>query len=100
MVSEWRKLREAGTAPGLFLFQRIPQKEKDTDATILKGNLGHTAEYNGCPYCGVRVFVVCDSCKKLNCQIISGDYFTCEWCGSTGRLTDYDGAGVQSGGDR
>ena len=30
MVSEWRKLRKAGTVPGLFLYQRIPQKEKDT----------------------------------------------------------------------
>ena len=74
-------------------------KREGYDATILKGNLGHTAEYNGCPYCGVKVFVVCDSCKKLNCQIISGDYFTCEWCGATGELINYNGSGIKSAGD-
>lgn len=70
------------------------------DSTILKGNIGMVPEYNGCPYCGTKLFVVCASCQKLNCQIITGSTFTCEWCGFTGSLTDYDGAGVQSGGDR
>ena len=70
------------------------------DKTMLKGDLGKTPEYNGCPYCGTKVFVVCNSCKKLNCQIIKGETFTCEWCGSTGRLVDYDGDGIESGGDR
>lgn len=68
--------------------------------TILKGCIGHKPEYNGCPYCGVKVFIVCGSCKRLNCNTTASDLFTCEWCGSTGRLTVYGGAGVESGGDR
>ena len=70
------------------------------DTTILKGNLSYTSDYNGCPYCKVKVFTVCGKCKKLNCQIHTGDTFTCEWCGMTGRIVDYDGEGVESGGDR
>ncbi len=31
---------------------------------------------------------------------ISDDSFTCDWCGTIGSLTDYDGAGFKSGGDR
>ena len=70
------------------------------DTTVLKGNIGHTKDYNGCPYCGIKVFVVCDACKKLNCQIIKGETFTCEWCGNEGSIGDYDGAGIESDGDR
>lgn len=75
-------------------------KREGYDITVLKGTLGKTSEYNGCPYCGEKYFVVCDNCRKLNCKIISGDTFTCEWCGNTGRIVNYDGAGVESGGDR
>lgn len=75
-------------------------KREGYDATILKGSIGYTKEYNGCPYCGVKVFTVCGSCKKLNCQINTGETFTCEWCGFTGRIVDYEGDGIASGGDR
>lgn len=75
-------------------------KREGYDAAILKGNIGWTPEYNGCPYCGTISFTVCGTCKKLNFQTPTGQYFTCEWCGSSGWLTDYDCAGVMSGGDR
>lgn len=75
-------------------------KREGYDETILKGSIGHTPDYNGCPYCGRKYFVVCGTCHRLNCNIITGNTFTCEWCGTTGTISDYDGAGVQSGGDR
>ncbi len=75
-------------------------KREGYNATILKGNIGFTKEYKGCPYCGTIPFTVCGSCQRLNCKTVTGNYFTCEWCGSSGWLTDYDGAGVQTGGDR
>lgn len=74
-------------------------KREGYDATVRKGMLGMTKEYNGCPYCGMKTFVVCDACKRLNCNIVTGETFTCDWCGNTGTLSDYDGAGVASGGD-
>lgn len=75
-------------------------KREGYEETILTGSLGMSPDYNGCPYCGTKYFVVCGSCNKLNCNINTGNTFTCEWCGSTGTLTAYDGAGVKSGGDR
>lgn len=75
-------------------------KREGYDETTLKGGIGRTEEYNGCPYCGVKALVVCAACQRLNCRVGTGELFTCEWCGSRGQITEYDGAGVQSGGDR
>ncbi len=94
------KAQEGWNCTLAFPISSDSAKREGYDSTILKGSIGRTPEYNGCPYCGTKVFVVCDACKKLNCQIITGETFTCEWCGNTGRITNYDGAGVQSGGDR
>lgn len=83
-----------------FPIKESSAKREGYEQTVLMGGLGTDPDYNGCPYCGTRTFVVCDDCKKLNCNIVIGEMFTCEWCGNTGRIMDYDGTGVQSGGDR
>lgn len=83
-----------------FPIEESSARREGYDATILKGSLGKTEEYPGCPYCGSKYFVVCGACKKLNCSIITGNTFTCDWCGNTGTLSDYDGEGIASGGDR
>ena len=83
-----------------FPISEASAKREGYDATVLKGMIGDAPEYNGCPYCRTKLFVVCAECQKLNCQIITGSRFTCEWCGCTGYLSDYDGAGIQSGSDR
>ena len=70
------------------------------ESTILTGDLQIDNNYNGCPYCGAKYFVVCSNCQKLNCNIGDPTRFKCEWCGATGELQDYDGAGIASGGDR
>ena len=74
-------------------------KREGYDTTVLKGMLDLTEDYNGCPYCGSKTFIVCEACKRLNCNIVTGETFTCGWCGNTGTLVEYDGAGVASGGD-
>lgn len=83
-----------------FPIEEDTAKREGYDATILKGMLGKTPDYPGCPYCGTKHFVVCGNCKRLNCNIVTGNTFTCDWCGFTGSLSNYDGQGVASGGDR
>ena len=70
------------------------------DSAVITGAVAPHEEYPGCPYCGSRYFVVCGSCGRLNCKIVTGDTFSCGWCGMTGRIVDYDGTGIQGGGDR
>lgn len=83
----------------------FPMKESTAaregyDATIIAGNIEPTEDYPGCPYCGVKYFVVCE-CGKLNCNSgYSGGHFKCEWCGLTGEIGVYTGSGFSGGGDR
>ena len=76
-------------------------KREGYDSTLIKGMIIPEENYPGCPYCGSKYFVVC-SCGKLNCKTPkpNSNEFTCEWCGMTGILGVYEGAGIQSGGDR
>ncbi len=94
------RAKEGWNCTWAFPISKESAKREGYETTVLKGNIGNTERYNGCPYCGQKLFVVCGACKKLNCQIISGETFSCGWCGSTGTIVAYDGAGVQSGGDR
>lgn len=71
------------------------------DETVLKGLIRKGSDYPGCPYCGSGSFVVCSDCGGLNCNTNSNDeVFTCEWCGKTGALVNYEGGGFNAGGDR
>lgn len=50
------------------------------DETPVQGNLYHTEEYPGCPYCGTKSFVQCNKCRKLSCW--NGEKkLVCTWCG-------------------
>jgi len=70
------------------------------DQTVIVGDIEPTEEYPGCPYCGVKYFVICE-CGKLNCNIgTANGTFKCEWCGLTGEIIDYAGSGFSGGGDR
>ena len=82
-----------------FSMKESPAKREGYDAVRIAGTIEPDAEYPGCPYCGSRYFVVC-SCGKLNCNIASGNKFTCNWCGMSGELVGYSGDGFQGGGDR
>lgn len=74
-------------------------KREGYDATTMVGFINPDKEYPGCPYCGKKTFLVCDRCHKISCNITVGNTATCEWCGVTGIITDYDGQGISSGGD-
>ncbi len=82
-----------------FPMKESTAKREGYDGTLIDGLIEPAEEYPGCPYCGSRYFVVC-ACGKLNCNISTGNAFTCEWCGFTGFLTGYEGDGFQAGGDR
>lgn len=56
-------------------------KNEGYDETKVQGNLYHTEEYPGCPYCGTKNFVQCNKCKKISCW--HGETrMTCPWCGN------------------
>ena len=76
-------------------------KHEGYDKTSIVGVIEPTNDYPGCPYCKAQSFVIC-SCGRLNCDNTSGlgGLFTCEWCGTTGKLGIYDGSGFDSSGDR
>lgn len=82
-----------------FPIKEAAAKREGYDATTMKGMIYPDKEYPGCPYCGRKTFIVCGDCHKLSCNITSGNTCTCEWCGLTGTISDYDGEGISSGGD-
>lgn len=81
-----------------FPVKEAAAKREHYDETKIVGQIFHDNGYPGCPYCGTKDFVVCN-CGKLNCHNGSDTHFTCNWCGLSGTLGSYDGAGFGSGGD-
>lgn len=51
------------------------------DETKVQGNLYHTSEYPGCPYCGTYNFVQCNRCHKISCWN-GEESLPCLWCGN------------------
>ena len=82
-----------------FKMKESTAKREGYDNTEIMGNIYPDIDYPGCPYCKSRYFVVCGSCHHLNCNIDTGETFTCDWCGKTGTLGGFDGDGIASGGD-
>lgn len=77
-------------------------KREGYDETLIKGMVYPEHGYRGCPYCGERMFVVCN-CGKLNCKILDPitNEFECQWCGlKSMELFDYKGDGIYTGSDR
>ena len=93
--NEWK-------ATWAFPIKKEGSAERESyDRTVLKGKISWGDDYPGCPYCGSRGFVICESCGGLNCNVHTNDnYFTCAWCGKGGELTEYDGGGFNAGTDR
>lgn len=84
-----------------FKIKESSARRENYDRTVLQGDLTLGEDYPGCPYCGAKYFIVC-TCGKLSCNSINrkSNSVTCEWCGETGTITDYYGAGVDSETDR
>lgn len=83
-----------------FSMEESTAKREGYSDTNIMGDIEPDREYPGCPYCKTKNFVICDKCKHLNCNTSVGGLFTCEWCGNTGTLVNYEGEGIASGGDR
>lgn len=83
-----------------FEMKESSAKREGYDNTQIMGNIYPDDNYPGCPYCGTRYFVVCGNCQHLNCNINTGETFTCDWCGNIGTLGGFGGDGIASGGDR
>ncbi len=81
-----------------FPIKEASAKREGYDQTKVVGQILLEKEYPGCPYCKNKGFVVC-SCGHICCNITKDGIFTCEWCGSSGALEDYDGAGIKAGMD-
>lgn len=67
--------------------------------TRIKGNIYPDPEYPGCPYCKGKSFIICGNCGRIYCNNEHNGMSTCEWCGNTGTLGVYDGAGINASGD-
>ena len=69
------------------------------EITKVRGNLYHTEEYPGCPYCGAKGFVQCNECQKISCW--NGESrLKCEWCGNDmNNMVSATGKFDVSGGD-
>ncbi len=78
-----------------FPIKESVAKREGYDKSVIKGQIAPTVDYPGCPYCGIRGFIVCE-CGRLNCNEQGIREFTCEWCGTRGTLRQYDGSGFSS----
>lgn len=83
-----------------FEMNESSAKREGYNDTQIMGNIDPDESYPGCPYCKTKYFVICGACQHLNCNIGTGNLFTCEWCGNTGMLGGFYGDGIASGGDR
>ena len=83
-----------------FPIKESSAKRENYDESNIKGKIKFTEEFPGCPYCHTHKFIVCGTCKKLNCNPGVNEIFTCEWCGETGEIVEYKGNGIKSGNDK
>jgi len=64
-----------------FSIDEKKAKKEGYDVTKVQGNMYHTEEYPGCPYCRTKSFVQCNKCGKLTCW--NGETeMMCAWCGN------------------
>lgn len=75
-----------------FPIKESSAKREGYDRVQVKGNISFADDYPGCPYCGGHEITLCTSCGHLSCTHPVGGIQTCEWCGSQGRLGDFDGS--------
>ena len=82
-----------------FPIRESSAKREGYDKSSIRGNIQCTEEYPGCPYCKQRNFIFCSGSGHINCYVVKGDTFTCEWCSMQGKLVDYTGEAIKAGTD-
>lgn len=73
-----------------FPIRESSAKREGYDKVQIKGDNSFSDDYPGCPYCGGYGLTLC-ACGHLSCTILRNDIFTCEWCGTQGKIGDYSG---------
>lgn len=73
-------------------------KSEGFDQNAAKGDIVHTEDYPGCPYCHTKAWVQCCQCHRFLCYTDDGsDYFKCPHCGIEGgidrNVTEFDLSG-------
>ena len=81
-----------------FPIKESSAKREGYDKVQVKGDISFADDYPGCPYCGDHGLTLC-SCGHLSCTILRNNIFTCEWCGTQGRIGDYSGETITAGTD-
>ena len=95
----FEKMSGIWTYTWAFPLKETDAKREGYDTTTIDGMIEMLPGYPGCPYCGAQAFIVCGACGKLGCKNIESGVFTCDWCGESGEIIAYDGAGIKSGND-
>lgn len=82
-----------------FPIKENTAKREGYNKTSVGGSIDFSADYPGCPYCGQIGFVFCH-CGHISCNVLKDGIFTCEWCGSQGKLEgSYLGTPIKAGND-
>lgn len=79
-----------------FKIKKGQAKREGFDKTRVKGSVVNDENYNGCPYCGAKDFILCD-CGCVACYH-GQKTFICPNCGMSGIVEDATNINL-SGGD-
>lgn len=77
----------------------VSEKRAETEkysSVELKGTFKKSDEYNGCPYCGTKQFVLCEKCSKISCYNNETE-IVCNWCGNKGNVVQREQISLNGG---
>jgi len=63
----------------------------------ITGCFSPIANYNGCPFCGAKQFMLCSDCGHLSCYQVGASVAKCYWCGNSGAVSTIDKVTLTSG---
>ena len=81
-----------------FPIRESSAKRGGYDKVQIKGDISFSDDDPGCPCCGGYGLTLC-ACGHLSYTILRNDIFTCEWCGTQGKIGDYSGEAIAAGTD-
>lgn len=82
-----------------FPIAEASAKRERYDRSEIRGGMGFSQAYPGCPYCGLKSIVRCNRCGGVSCLAEESQTFACPYCGSRGEVNGRIES-LTSGGDR
>ncbi len=67
-----------------FKIKETSAKREGYDSNYVSGQINHSDEFPGCPYCESHSWFQCGACGKLTCCLPDPQYTKCAWCGNEG----------------